>query len=371
MKLEDLIIRKIKDFGPLPFRDYMEIALYEPGLGYYNSPQHKIGKRGDFYTSPYISSAFGAMVARQIEELWQDVPGNFTIVEYGAGVGLLCHDILQYLKTNKPLFKYLRYVIIEKSPVLRKLSRQYLDEKVIWIDDIKELGEFEGCVISNELFDNFPVHKVFMEDGHMMDIWVDHHNGFREIVGEASTVITEYASSARMEISEGLHTEICLDLKDWFRTVSKYLKRGYIISIDYGYLQGASGKINNIEGSLRCYKNHRLTNNLYECPGEQDITADVNFSALIYCGLKNGFEFSGFVNQRSFLRALGFVAFLSNMDDTVENKKYAYTTLLDQMGGSFKVLIQRKGIPYHPLHGLALEHPFEKKICSQMKAYLS
>ncbi len=364
MKLGDLIIRKIKDDGPLSFRDYMDMALYHPKMGYYTSLHHTIGKRGDFFTSPFISSAFGAMLAKQIEEFWKDIPGNFTIVEYGAGTGLLCHDILQYLKTNKPLLKYLRYVIIEKSPELRKLSQKCFNEKVIWVNDIKELGEFEGCIISNELFDNFPVHRVFVEDGELMDIWVDHHNGFRESSRKACTRIIDYVSAAKLDISEGDHTEICLDVEDWFRTVSKYLKRGYIISIDYGYLEGVSMKTNNSEGSLRCYKNHQLTNNPYENPGGQDITADVNFSALIYWGLKNGFGFSGFVNQRSFLRALGFIAFLSEMNDTNENKKYACSTLLDKMGGSFKVLIQHKGVPCHLLQGLAFEHPYEKKICS-------
>ncbi len=197
-----------------------------------------------------------------------------------------------------------------------------------------------------------------------MEIRVDHQNSFREIVREASPGISEYASEARLEISEGFHTEICLDLKNWFQSVSKYFKRGYIISIDYGYLEGASMKTNNSEGSLRCYKNHQLSYNPYENPGGQDITADVNFSALIYWGLKNGFGFSGFVNQRSFLRALGFIAFLSEMNDENENKNYVCTTLLDHMGGPFKVLIQRKCIPYHPLQGLAFEHPFEKKFCS-------
>ncbi len=143
MKLEDLIICKIKDDGPLSFRDYMDMALYHPELGYYTSSHHTTGKRGDFFTSPFISRAFGAMLARQIEEFWKDMPGNFTIVEYGAGTGLLCHDILKYLKTNEPLFKYLRYVIIEKSPELKKLSQQYLNEKLYGLMISKNWGNLK------------------------------------------------------------------------------------------------------------------------------------------------------------------------------------------------------------------------------------
>lgn len=126
------------------------------------------------------------MVARQIEEMWWQIPENFMVVEYGAGSGLLCYDILQYLKTNKDCYRSIQYIIIEKSPVLRKLSQRCLQEKVIWIDDIGELGEFEGCTISNELFDNFPVYKVCNENGQLMDIWVDHHRGFREIASPAT-----------------------------------------------------------------------------------------------------------------------------------------------------------------------------------------
>src|SRR5712675_315325 len=140
MEVRDLIIRKIQESGPITFKDFMDMALYQPDCGYYTSPGHRIGKRGDFFTSPYISSAFGAMIARQIEELWQQWPKHFTIVEYGAGAGLLCHDILLYLKTNPGCYASVQYVIIEKSPLLRKLSQQHLKEKVIWIDEIGELG---------------------------------------------------------------------------------------------------------------------------------------------------------------------------------------------------------------------------------------
>ena len=110
-----------------------------------------------------------------------------------------------------------------------------------------------------------------------------------------------------------------------------------------------------------------MTNDPYAFPGEQDITADVNFSTLIYQGLKNGYDCSGFVNQRSFLRALGFVRYLSDMNDSEENKKYACSMLLDQMGGLFKVLIQQKNVPAVNLSGLCFSHPIEKKISTGLR----
>jgi SAM-dependent MidA family methyltransferase len=340
----------------------MEMALYQPKLGYYTSAKNRIGKRGDFFTSPYISRAFGAMIGRQIEQIWQQMPGNFKIIEYGAGNGLLAYDILQYLKNNMDCYHSIQYVIIEKSPEPGKTSRQFTDKKLHWIKEIKELGAFEGCIISNELFDNFPVHKVCTKNGRLMDIAVDYDRRFLEVAMAAPGRITEYCASVQLELAENTFTEICLDIEDWYQSVSKYLHRGYIITIDYGYLNAMQHRKKNPAGSIRSYKDHLMMNDPYQYPGEVDITADVNFSAMIYWGCKHGFDFTGFVNQRSFLKALGFVPYLSDMGDAEENKKWACSMLLDQMGTSFKVLIQQKSMPGFSLRGLLLQHPIEKKM---------
>lgn len=366
MHVRDLIVQKIQESGPIPFKDYMEMALYQPSIGYYTSPEYRIGKRGDFFTSPYISSAFGAMIGRQIEEIWQQSPKNFTIVEYGAGAGLLCYDILQYLEKNTDCYSSIQYVIIEKSPILRKLSQSYLREKVIWVDEIKELGKFQGCIISNELFDNFPVHRVFLENGQIREIRVDFPGEFKETTGLVPSSITDYAESSHLALSEGFCTEICMDVEKWYQELTRYMVSGYIITIDYGYLNEKSLRYRQKKGSIRSYKNHQQTDNLYSYPGEQDITADVNFSALIYWGLKNNFICSGFVNQCSFLRALGFLPYLYDMNNSEEDKKYACAILMDQMGNSFKVLVQQKNVPTVTLSGLQLSHPIENKICSRI-----
>jgi len=118
--LSDIIIQKIKQEGPLSFHDFMEMALYHPGSGYYTSPPEKIGINGDFYTSVNLTAAFGAMLGRQLEQMWEILgKGSFTIVEYGAGTGQLCHDILDYCRDNKELYDRLHYYILEKSPVNR------------------------------------------------------------------------------------------------------------------------------------------------------------------------------------------------------------------------------------------------------------
>lgn len=364
MVLRDLIIHKIEKEGPISFRDFMEMALYHPEYGYFTSGDHKIGKKGDFFTSPYISSAFGAMLGRQIEEIRKLTGGDFTIVEYGAGAGLLCLDILQYLKLHSDNFESIKYVIIEKKQALRKINQHYLFEKVKWLDNIEKLGKFEGCVISNELFDNIPFHRILMEDRQLMEIFVDFENDFREILRPAEIQFYEYLASSSINLPNDCCIEVCFDAAEWYKGLSEVLKKGYIITIDYGCLDRELVLQNGGRGTIRSYYRHQIRFNPYDSPGEQDITADVNFSGLNYWGTMNGFEFTGYVNQHRFLRALGLVPFLSNMEDSEENKKFALTTLMNQMGRRFKVLIQRKNLPYHTLQGFGFEDPVEKKMCS-------
>src|SRR4051812_47267210 len=167
MQLSNIIINRIQDEGPLSFRDFMEMALYYPEMGYYTSAQNKIGTTGDYFTSSTLSSVFGAMIGRQIEEMWRKSGGNeFTVVEYGAGTGSLCNDILEYLRNNSELYNKLKYSIIEKSPAMRQAERRNLagHKNVSWHDSIKELPQLTGCILSNELVDNFSVHQVTMQD---------------------------------------------------------------------------------------------------------------------------------------------------------------------------------------------------------------
>lgn len=363
MKVADLIIDKIKQNEPISFRDYMDIALYHSDLGYFTSSAQTIGKRGDFFTSPFISSAFGAMIGRQIEEFRKQIKGDFTIVEYGAGTGLLCYDILEYLKLNHEDFKSIRYIIIEKSSVLRKISEKYLGDRVTWLDDIKKLETFEGCVISNELFDNFPVHRMVRQNQQFMEVFVDYQHGFEEILKPAETDIINVFDYNHVDFPDGFRTEVCVDALEWFKNVSRVLNRGYILTIDYGYLLEELLQQQRTLGTIRCYYKHQVNFDLYQRPGEQDITSDVNFSSLCYWGSKNGFQFTGYVSQSHFLRALGFVPYLSDMNDSNENKIYAFMTLLNQMGKQFKVLIQQKNLPSYPLSGLAFQQPEEKRMC--------
>jgi SAM-dependent MidA family methyltransferase len=352
MLLSEIITQKIKEEGPLSFRDFMEMCLYYPNLGYYTSAQDKIGKKGDFYTSSNVTPVFGAMIGKQFEEMWEILgTDSFTIVEYGAGQGLLCQDILTYLKHNKKLYDRLSYCIIEKSPVMREKQKAHLSEKVRWYDRIEDIGEITGCVLSNELVDNFSVHQVVME-GELMEVYVDYEDGFKELLIPANNLLTEYLSELAVQLPKGFRTEINLEATQWIQNVASALKSGYVLTIDYGYASSELYHESRRYGTVVCYREHQVNDSPYQNIGEQDITTHVNFSALCHWGSKKGLTCYALINQADFLVAHGFRDHL--MRDLEKEKdilqaarkaSFITKTLLLDMGSKFKVLIQEKGIP--------------------------
>ncbi|MFV8269554.1 class I SAM-dependent methyltransferase [Flavobacterium sp. GT2N3] len=359
MQLSELIIQRIKEEGPLSFHDFMEMALYHPELGYYNATQTKIGADGDFYTSPCISADFGAMIGRQIEEMWLNLAKQpFKIIEYGAGTGLLCHDILAYLKNNSALYDTLSYCIIEKSVRMREIEKRHLKEKVSWYNSIHDIPEINGCILSNELVDNFSVHQVFMEE-ELMEIFVDYKEGFIEILKPANKKLIHYFKTLKVQLPKGFRTEVNLQAISWIKEVSRSLQKGYIITIDYGSL--SSELYNNRRGcgTLLCYHKHQKNENPYQFIGEQDITTHINFSALSQWGSQYGIESCGMVNQSHFLLGLGIKEYQnsaliknkSSLQSATHEALINYKLLVD-MGMKFKVLIQQKEVQKYPLSGL-------------------
>lgn len=349
MQLAEIIIEKIRDSGPISFRDFMEMCLYHPQCGYYTSGQEKFGPQGDYYTSPHLTPAFGAAIARQLEQMW-DMSGRgmFTIVEYGAGTGMLCQDVLNYLRHNPMFYERLEYCIIEKSPVMRKREQQCLGEKVRWIEHMDEIGPVTGCVLSNELVDNFSVHQVVMQDV-LMEVFIDYENRFKEVLKPAPTALCEYFRELGITLPRGFRTEVNLEAIAWMKSVAAALENGFVLTIDYGYLSDELYSEPRQEGTLICYNKHRVNNEPYHNIGAQDITAHVNFSALQHWGAKDGLECCRFTDQAHFLQGLGFNELLQKMemqgqDIALVARKVAFlmhTFLLD-LGVKFKVLIQKK-----------------------------
>lgn len=359
MLLSEIIIERIKKQGPISFRDFMEMALYYPELGYYNSAPNKIGANGDFYTSANLTAAFGAMIGRQIEEMWENLEKkSFKIVEYGAGTGLLCHDILDYLKNNISLYENLNYCIIEKSASMKEIQKKHLNEKVSWYNSIQEIPKINGCILSNELIDNFSVHQVTMED-QLQEVFVEHKEDFIEILKPAKKELTDYFTSLNVQLPKGFRTEVNLEAKSWIKDVSQSLQKGYVITIDYGSLSVELYNCRRSCGTLLCYHKHQTNENPYQFIGQQDITTHVNFSALSQWGTQYGMDYCGIVDQAQFLLALGIKEYQNstlnnhpnNLALAMQESLINYRLLID-MGMKFKVLIQQKGVPKYPLSGL-------------------
>lgn len=361
-ELSQIIIQKIKTEGPLSFRDFMELALYHPRLGYYTSSRNRTGTAGDFYTSVQLSSSFGILIAKQLEEMWSVLGQRpFSIVEYGGGRGQLCLDILAYLKNNTKLYQSVRYHIIEKSPLLKAGS--LVHEKLSWHSSIREIGPVNGCILSHELIDNFPVYQVQMQET-LEEILVDYSNaGFIEVTRPAAEPLKNYFLDLNIQLPAGFRTEVNLDVKNWIQEVGLHLQKGFVLTVDYGYPSGRLYRSALGKGTLICYHQHQVNEDPYRNIGDQDITAHVNFSALCHWGFQNGLYCNGLTNQACFLLALGLKEQLrqelekegkSRLEAAIKEGMITRTLLLE-MGSRYQVLIQRKGIPdYVPLRGLRL-----------------
>ena len=247
IELKNILHNKISSSGKITFAEFMEVVLYHDPYGYYSSERTKIGKRGDYYTSSSVHPVFGELLCKQIEEMWPIAGGReFTIVEMGAGDGSLSCDILRCAKREYPnLYRSLRYVIIEESRRLRETQRQsliregLLNEGVLWTDyrDILFAQGIAGCFLSNELVDAFPVHIVEKRGGGVQEVFVDFQGDtFAEVLGPLSTLeISRYFDRLGIVLEEGQRGEVNLKAIEWMRWVAKALKKGFVITIDYGY----------------------------------------------------------------------------------------------------------------------------------------
>lgn len=355
----------------ITFAEYMDLALYHPQHGYYNSDRPSIGKEGDFITSSDWGADFAEVLAQQFVEMWEilDRPHNFAIVEMGAGLGTFAENLLQYLQRQHPdLFKTLTYIIVEISPILQAEQRQILGnfDRVKWChwDEIVD-DSIVGCFFSNELVDAFPVHQFILEQGQIREIYLStktpkneqKYINFVEVFGEVSTPrIAEYFELLGVDLSasvygDGYRSEVNLAALDWMSTVARKLQRGYLLTIDYGHPAHRYYNPRRREGTLQCYYRHRYHSNPYINVGRQDLTAHVNFTALEKQGELCGFDVVGFTQQALFLMALGLgdriAALSTSVSDvaTLLRRREALHRAIDPMGlGGFGVLVQSKGL---------------------------
>jgi SAM-dependent MidA family methyltransferase len=373
--LEKKIIDKIKAEGPIPFETFMDMALYEPGLGYYASEQTEIGKAGDFYTSQHVHPVFGAMIATQLEEMWEIMgrPSEFYAVEVGAGAGLMCLDILQYLQ-NRDFYRSLTYLILEKNPSVQLKQKNALSkytDKVRWMSSFNKAGTKKGCVLSNELLDAFPVRLIEMDE-EIREVYVDvqrHEENpatpFREVKAAPSTeAIPNYLREFSIQLPQGYRTEINLTIRKWLQSAAEFLSEGFILTIDYGYPAEEYYNEERNRGTVLCYANHQVYENPYADVGQRDITAHVNFSSVKKWGEIFGFRTLGFCRQGTYLISLGIdrmiqELFTQSSDYLFEVARIKRLIFPGTLGETHKVLVQYKGNGNPELRGFAMKNQAE------------
>ncbi len=363
---EKKIIEKIKEERPVTFERFMEIALYEPGYGYYASEETTIGREGDFFTSSHLHPAFGRIIAKQIEEMWEFMgrTGDFRIVEMGPGSGYACRDMLGYLK-GRDLYSSLKYCLIELNPAVKKKQEVLLAEfagKVIWLSSLKEVGRMRGCIFSNELLDAFPVHLVQMDD-ELKEIYVSVSEGrLHEEPGPlSSAAIARYLGEMNVRLEKGYRTEVNLRIGDWLSDIASLLEEGFIFTVDYGYTAREYYSEDHDRGTLLCYHRHQLSEDARMNAGEQDITAHVNFSSLKKWGEELGFRTVGFAGQGAFLVSLGIDEEIKNLDPASHDFPFEIARIKrlfmpQGLGESHSVMIQYKGEGEPALKGFSLRN---------------
>jgi SAM-dependent MidA family methyltransferase len=345
--------------GPISFAEFMDVALYHPRGGYYmTSP--RVGRNGDFTTSPEIHPAFGALAGRFVTHSWK-VMGNptpFTIVEVGGGTGRLALDMLTSLaRTNPAFYRALDYVMVEVSPAMRRRQKELLrgahPDKVSW-RTLSSGGGWPvvGCVISNELVDALPVCRVVMRSGRLMEMCVGvNGQGFAWVERTPCSAVSAYLESRGMMLRQGQVLEVRPAAAAWMREVAANLARGCALTIDHGYESHQVYRERFAHGSLMCYAGGMMCDDPLQRPGLQDISARVDFEALQRYGKADGLTSLPLMTQRDFLLLLGAGQLLDAMRSaavTAEHKaaeRRALLALLDAEGlGACKVLLQHKGL---------------------------
>lgn len=368
LQLVQQLAGEVRTSGRITFDRFMELALYHPSDGYYSGVEPRIGPEGDYYTSTDVSPLFGATLGRQLHEMWtnMDRPGVFTVLEFGAAKGLLAADILGWVGAAHPdFYETIDYAIVERSASLRAAERATLARlPVRWTDETTlSPGHLTGCVLSNEVADALPFHRVRQLEGRLCELWVVRStDGFAEEPGEPSTpLLRRYLRSFGVTLAEGQTAEINLRAPGWMSSQVEWLRRGYTLTIDYGDTARALYGRRRPGGTLACYHRHSLNHEPFRQIGSQDITAHVNFTALARAAEEAGAAITGYTTQAYFLAAAGLGEALewsaqrAATPREFERDRAAVEQLIRPDGlGGFRVLGTHKDVREPNLTGFSL-----------------
>lgn len=350
--------------GAIDFSEYMNKALYEPGLGYYSAGQHKIGTDGDFITAPEMGELFAMCIARQCQQVFNFSEAN--ILEFGAGTGRLCAQLLMQLEALDHLPR--AYLILELSPDLQQRQRETLQSccphllrYCHWLDALPE--DFSGVILANEVLDAMPVQRFRKTTSGFFIVQVS-WDGSQFIETERSADEGELDSIEHIDFAPGYQSELGLWGQRWITTVAERLGQGVILLIDYGFPQHEYYHPQRSMGTLMCHYQHKAHTDPYRFIGLQDITAHVNFSAIAQRGYEAGLEVLGFCHQAGFLLSLGVLELLGS--EPAHSQRYLRLsqqvqtlTQASEMGELFKVLALSKKVS-EPLQGFQYINHLER-----------
>jgi len=354
-RLVEFIRDTIRRDGPVPFRWFMEQALYHPEHGYYSSGRAVIGRGGDYFTNVSVGPLFGRLLAAQFEEIWRilGTPRDFAIAEQGAHDGQLVHDVLRAVQQRAPeFFDALTYRIVEPLPVLEQRQRAVLagfNDKVEWRRTVADLEPLTGVHFSNELLDALPVHLVRWSGSEWSERHVVANADAFEFVDLAVTnsELQKHLDMITMPLPAGYETEVNLAALQWVDEISRKLTHGFVLIVDYGFARDELYASHRTAGTLQCYAKHQVVPSPLASIGDIDITAHVDWTSIAERAESAGLALTGFADQHHFIT--GFLASKGGaefVNGTDPKTKRALQTLLhpEFLGMTFQFLALSKGV---------------------------
>ena len=349
--------------GHLPFWKFMELALYAPGLGYYSAGARKFGPGGDFTTAPERSPLFSACVADALTPVLQQLGPEAVFMEIGGGSGAFAETCLAKLLANDALPA--RYAILEPSADLRERQRERLQarlppllfELVEWLDGpIQE--PWSGVLFANEVIDALPTPRFTIRDGEVFEehVALDGEGRFLRTDRPAEPMLAAAVRHVERQLpepfAEGYRSEVLAQLPYWIQAVMGAMRDGAMLFVDYGYARGEYYQPQRRDGTLRAFRQHHVTDDVFAWPGLQDITASVDFTALAEAGTAAGFDFAGYCSQASFLignRLQENLALAESRaaDDVARHalrSQVKHLTLPSEMGERFQAIGFQRGV---------------------------
>jgi SAM-dependent MidA family methyltransferase len=338
----------------ITYAEFMEAALYHPELGYYMNEKNKIGRQGDFITTSNISDIFGRLMAKWFSQVCikTNLPAAFC--EMGAGNGRFARAFLE--EWHNTIQTPLQYWIVESSPFHRKLQNDLLkpDFSFIQLERLDELSSFEGMIFSNELFDALPVHVVEKKNGEMYEMMVGIENDqlYEDRVPLTNPELLSFLQENKLHLQDQQRIEVPLAMSKLILNISSVLKKGIVVTVDYGYTNEEWMEPSRARGSLRGYYQHKLMDDVLQFPGEMDITSHIHLDDFIEKGEQVELKYLSKLRQDEFLLNAGILQELTSHNDPnpfseVSKRNRAIRSLIMPSGISsyFHVIIQQKGLP--------------------------